>query len=459
MLAKRRAHSREWLRRGMRCFDAAIATLASAMTLAAMPSVIVQAHDYPFLILVGSLLLPAVGELLGLYQPWRGRSLYTMLGVYALSWMATIALISLLLLAIQSTQNFSRLWMGYAAFAVLGSGMLARAMLYTCLRRLRAKGSNVKRVLLMGHRSNIQPLESRLKQMPYAGYAIKEAWVDDNSDTFFDAISTLTAKCAFERDFDEIWLSYPLSDGEKVRRLSARLIGIPVSVRYFPDLTDIRLLNHRMAQVVGLYSLELNYSPLDSTPLRWLKAIEDRVLGTFIFVLFLPVMLVVAGLIKWKMGGRVLFKQYRHGLDGKRFRIYKFRTMSPHTAHHTQQARFGDPRITPLGAFLRRTSLDELPQLYNVLQGRMSLVGPRPHALDHNQYYQGVIQNYMQRHRVKPGMTGWAQVNGYRGSTDTLAQMQKRVEYDLYYIDNWSLGFDLKILAMTLTRGFINRQP
>ncbi|MDP3535310.1 MAG: sugar transferase, partial [Halomonas sp.] len=165
------------------------------------------------------------------------------------------------------------------------------------------------------------------------------------------------------------------------------------------------------------------------------------------------------GLIKWKMGGPVLFKQHRHGIDGKCFRIYKFRTMSIHHAKHTQQASYGDPRITPLGAFLRRTSLDELPQLYNVLQGRMSLVGPRPHALDHNQYYQGVIQNYMQRHRVKPGMTGWAQVNGYRGSTDTLEQMQKRVEYDLYYIDNWSLGFDLKILAMTLTRGFINHQP
>ncbi|BBI73207.2 hypothetical protein HAALTHF_27900n [Vreelandella aquamarina] len=186
---------------------------------------------------------------------------------------------------------------------------------------------------------------------------------------------------------------------------------------------------------------------------------EDRLLGGLLFIVFLPVMLLIAALVKWKMGGPVLFKQHRHGIDGKCFRIYKFRTMANHQAKHTQQATHGDPRITPLGALLRRTSLDELPQLYNVLQGRMSLVGPRPHALDHNQYYQGVIQNYMQRHRVKPGMTGWAQVNGYRGNTDTLEQMQKRVEFDLYYIDNWSLGFDLKILAMTLTRGFINYQP
>lgn len=459
MSTRRGAHSSEWLKRGMRCFDAAIAVIVSMITLWLMPNVMVDGDDYLFLIVIGSLLLPAVGELLGLYQPWRGRSLYTMLGVYSLSWMATIALISLLLVATQTTQSFSRLWMGTAALCVLSAGMATRSALYAYLRRLRARGANIKRVLLVGHSSNIKRLENRLREMSYAGYKIKEAFVDDNSDNFIESIAALTARCAFERDFDEIWLSYPLSDGEKIRRLSANLIGIPVSVRYFPDLTDIRLLNHRMSQVVGLYSLELNYSPLDSTPLRLVKTVEDRILGLLIFVAFIPVMLLIAGLIKWKMGGPVLFKQYRHGIDGKRFRIYKFRTMSIHHAKHTQQACYGDPRIPPLGAFLRRTSLDELPQLYNVLQGRMSLVGPRPHAMDHNEYYKDVIEDYMQRHRVKPGMTGWAQVHGWRGNTEQLQDMKKRVEYDLYYIDNWSLGLDLKILIMTLAKGFINQKP
>ena len=459
MSTRRGTHSSEWLKRGMRCFDAAIAVIVSMITLWLMPNVMVDGDDYLFLIVIGSLLLPAVGELLGLYQPWRGRSLYTMLGVYSLSWMATIALISLLLVATHTTQSFSRLWMGTAALCVLSAGMATRSALYVYLRRLRARGANIKRVLLIGHSSNIKRLENRLQEMSYAGYKIKEAFVDDNSDNFIESIAALTARCAFERDFDEIWLSYPLSDGEKIRRLSANLIGIPVSVRYFPDLTDIRLLNHRMAQVVGLYSLELNYSPLASTPLRLVKTVEDRILGLLIFVAFIPVMLLIAGLIKWKMGGPVLFKQYRHGIDGKRFRIYKFRTMSIHHAKHTQQACYGDPRITPLGAFLRRTSLDELPQLYNVLQGRMSLVGPRPHAMDHNEYYKDVIEDYMQRHRVKPGMTGWAQVHGWRGNTEQLQDMKKRVEYDLYYIDNWSLGLDLKILIMTLAKGFINQKP
>ena len=154
---------------------------------------------------------------------------------------------------------------------------------------------------------------------------------------------------------------------------------------------------------------------------------------------------------------------HRYSLKQKKlakcFRIYKFRTMKPHSSNTTQQATHDDQRITRLGSFLRRTSLDELPQLYNVLQGRMSLVGPRPHAMDHNDHYKDRIDIYMQRHRVKPGMTGWAQVNGLRGITDDVKTMQKRVEYDLYYIERWSLGFDLRILAMTLTRGFINTQP
>ena len=193
--------------------------------------------------------------------------------------------------------------------------------------------------------------------------------------------------------------------------------------------------------------------------MRLVKALEDRLLGLVLFIIFLPVMLVIAAIIKWKMGGPVLFKQERHGLDGKCFKIYKFRTMKPHDSGGTQQATYADQRITRLGSILRRTSLDELPQLYNVLQGRMSLVGPRPHAMDHNDHYKDRIDIYMQRHRVKPGMTGWAQVNGLRGITNDVKLMQKRVEYDLYYIERWSLGFDLKILAMTLTRGFINTQP
>ena len=155
----------------------------------------------------------------------------------------------------------------------------------------------------------------------------------------------------------------------------------------------------------------------------------------------------------------MLFKQKRHGWDGKPITVYKFRTMKVHEEENGQvtQAKRNDPRVTRFGAFLRRTSLDELPQFFNVLQGRMSIVGPRPHALAHNEMYKEQVEAYMQRHRVKPGITGWAQINGWRGETDTLDKMEKRVEYDLYYIENWSLWFDLKIIFLTLFKGFVHK--
>ncbi|MCG6658033.1 undecaprenyl-phosphate glucose phosphotransferase [Halomonas campisalis] len=449
----------------MRCFDASLALAVAFGLQYLMPGLEhTQGIEYPLLILVGSLLLPACGELLGLYQPWRGRSLSRMLGVYAAAWILTIGLLSLFLVMTQSAVIFSRGWMAAASLAVLAAGLLLRGLLHVVLRQLRASGHNQKRVLLIGTRANRERVQRRLADLPHIGYRITQAITDEGQGPgepggadVHSRVEALARQSIFKRDFDEIWLSYPLSEGDTVKRLANVLMAVPVDIRYFPDLTDVRLLNHRVAQVANMYSLDLNHSPLNG-PMRLVKAVEDRVLGLALFLLFLPVMAVVAAVIRWKMGGAVLFKQYRHGLDGKRFRIYKFRTMVADDAQCTPQACHLDPRITSLGAFLRRTSLDELPQLFNVLQGRMSLVGPRPHAMDHNDHYKDLIDSYMQRHRVKPGMTGWAQVNGLRGITDSIELMRKRVEYDIHYIDNWSLGLDLKILAMTITRGFVNRQ-
>jgi putative colanic acid biosynthesis UDP-glucose lipid carrier transferase len=233
-----------------------------------------------------------------------------------------------------------------------------------------------------------------------------------------------------------------------------------VDIRYLPDLGDLPLLNHRVSEIAGLYTLDISRSPMEG-PARLVKRFEDLVLGGLISLIVLPVCLLIAIAIKCTSSGPVIFKQYRTGINGRRFKVYKFRSMEVHEegSNEVTQAHFGDPRITKLGAFLRRTSLDELPQFYNVLQGRMSIVGPRPHALAHNEYYQDMVESYMQRHKVKPGITGWAQVNGYRGQTDTLDKMEKRVEYDLWYINNWSVGLDLKIILKTIYKGFFNGQP
>jgi putative colanic acid biosynthesis UDP-glucose lipid carrier transferase len=199
-------------------------------------------------------------------------------------------------------------------------------------------------------------------------------------------------------------------------------------------------------------------SPLMVRINRVIKAFEDCVLATLGLLLASPMMLVIALGVKLSSPGPVLFLQRRHGRDEDPIVIYKFRTMRVHTECDGQvtQASKNDSRVTRIGAFLRRTSLDELPQLINVLQGRMSIVGPRPHVVEHTEHYRDMVAAYQQRHRVKPGMTGWAQVHGWRGETDTLEKMQRRVEYDLYYIEHWSLRFDLKIIFMTLTKGFLH---
>jgi len=182
-------------------------------------------------------------------------------------------------------------------------------------------------------------------------------------------------------------------------------------------------------------------------------------LALLILLLISPLMLLIALGVKLTSPGPVLFKQKRLGWDGQPFKVYKFRSMVVHREEGglLTQASMGDVRVTPFGAFLRRTSLDELPQFFNVLRGTMSIVGPRPHAIEHNEQYKELVDDYMRRHKVKPGITGWAQINGWRGETDTLEKMRKRVEYDLYYIENWSLWFDLRIILLTVFKGFVNK--
>jgi putative colanic acid biosynthesis UDP-glucose lipid carrier transferase len=190
------------------------------------------------------------------------------------------------------------------------------------------------------------------------------------------------------------------------------------------------------------------------------KAAEDRILATLILLLALPTLLTIAAVVKLDSSGPVLFRQRRFGFKNDVFTVLKFRSMAADADRDgtVPQATRGDPRVTRLGAFLRRHSLDELPQFLNVIKGDMSIVGPRPHAVAHNEQYAGLIDDYLARHKVKPGITGWAQVNGLRGETDTIEKMEARVQHDLYYVDNWSLLFDLRIILLTLFVGFRSDQ-
>ncbi|WP_245266337.1 undecaprenyl-phosphate glucose phosphotransferase [Bradyrhizobium sp. WSM1743] len=231
---------------------------------------------------------------------------------------------------------------------------------------------------------------------------------------------------------------------------------LPLPVHLVPDANTARFLRYPLQGTGNTFTAELRRAPLTLRE-RALKRALDLIGASFALLVFAPVMLVTAIMIKLTSKGPVFFRQTRHGFGGRSFRIFKFRTMRVLEDGPTiQQAQKNDPRVTPIGKWLRKTSIDELPQLFNVLKGDMSLVGPRPHAAAHNTEYEQIIGNYAFRHHVKPGITGWAQINGYRGETRALELMQKRVEYDLWYINNWSVGLDALILARTATLTLFN---
>ena len=247
-----------------------------------------------------------------------------------------------------------------------------------------------------------------------------------------------------------IYLSLPMASQPRILQVLNDLKDTTASIYFVPDMFVTDLIQGRPMQVYGMPVISVC-----ETPFRGgngiVKRMSDVILSILILILIAPVMLAVAIAVKVSSPGPVIFKQRRYGLDGEEIYVYKFRSMRvTEDGAEITQAKRSDPRVTKVGAFLRRTSLDELPQFVNVLQGRMSIVGPRPHAVAHNEQYRKLITGYMVRHKVKPGITGWAQVNGYRGETDSLEKMQARVDYDLDYLRNWSLQLDLKIIIKTV---------
>ncbi|WP_299199312.1 undecaprenyl-phosphate glucose phosphotransferase [uncultured Amphritea sp.] len=247
-----------------------------------------------------------------------------------------------------------------------------------------------------------------------------------------------------------IYVALPVAESEIIEALHIDLLDMNVDVIWVPDIFGLSLLNHSIREVAGMPLISLNESPMTSRRSHILiKSLMDKVLAAIALVAFSPLMAVIAIMIKRESEGPVFFKQDRHGFDGKIIKVWKFRSMRLHDDTEVKQATKGDSRITKIGAFIRRTSIDELPQFINVLQGSMSLVGPRPHAVAHNDYYSDKVNAYLARHRIKPGITGLAQVSGFRGETETLDKMAKRVEFDLAYINNWSISLDIKILIKT----------
>ena len=400
----------------------------------------------------------------GLYRSWRGHSLVDLFGRLFLAWSLVLLGLAVALVLVKEAETFSRLWLGIWWGAGLLLLMGFRLGLYQLLAFLRRRGWNHRRVLIVGTGAAAANLVARARRETWTGFEVVGVLSTSGEGTEAEAalplLGTLDAlePLMAQHQVDEVWLAVPLRDESIVRAVLARLSERVVTIRFAPDIFGLRLLNHSVSEVLGYPMLDLSASPMTGLN-RLVKGIEDRLLAALILLLVSPLMLLIALAVKLSSPGPVFFRQQRLGWDGRPFRIYKFRSMVVHEepAGQVVQASRQDARLTRVGAFLRRTSLDELPQFINVLQGKMSIVGPRPHALAHNDQYKGMIEGYMLRHKVKPGITGWAQVNGWRGETDTLEKMQKRIEYDLYYIEHWSLAFDLKIIFLTLFRGFVHK--
>jgi Undecaprenyl-phosphate glucose phosphotransferase len=262
--------------------------------------------------------------------------------------------------------------------------------------------------------------------------------------------SKLLEEIARRTSVDEIVLSVPFSESTLIRRLVDELAIVPATVHLVPDASASWTHFLPPAKVGSLATLKLSRAPLSLRD-RIIKRCFDLIVGTVLLISALPIFAIIGVLIKLDSRGPIYFRQRRHGFNQGEFRIFKFRTMTTlEDGEQFRQARQGDERVTRIGRFLRRTNLDELPQLFNVLAGQMSLVGPRPHAIAHNNAFEEKIRLYAKRHNVKPGITGWSQINGLRGETDTVEKMQARVDHDILYIDNWSLRFDMMILFLTI---------
>jgi len=297
----------------------------------------------------------------------------------------------------------------------------------------RVNGDNMSMVEIVGYFDDRDPPRLDLtKQVPLLGKMSK------------------VADYCRENNIDNVYIALPMASQPRILKFLDDLRDTTVSIYFLPDFFIFDMIQARVDSMNGIPVVGICESPFLGLN-GIIKRITDIVLATSILILISPVMLILAAAIKLTSPGPILFKQKRYGLDGNEILVYKFRSMRMHDdGGLVKQATKDDDRITPLGRFIRKTSLDELPQFLNVLQGCMSVVGPRPHAVSHNEEYRKLIKGYMVRHMVKPGVTGWAQVNGYRGETDTLHKMEKRIEYDLDYLRHWSVYLDLWIVFRTI---------
>ena len=442
-------------------------TIVQLMLLLSLTAHSIELSDrYIILGLIGSISFIFFAESIRLYRSWRTGS-SSRLSLYTfLSWFFAVFIVVIYVFFSQTSVELSRLaigsWFIVTALSLVGWRMLFRLYLF----KRRRKGLNTRKVAIIGLTSSGVRLATEFANHPEIGFTLS-AFFDDRDNVRLKSNSKFFSKLqgdiaagvelAKQGKFDLVYITLPLAAQKRIESILRDLGDTTVDVHLVPDFFTFNLLNGRLAHVGDIQTISVYESPLSGLA-SFAKRLEDIIGGALILAMIAIPMLIIAILIKLDSRGPVFFKQKRYGLDGKAINVWKFRSMTvADNGSVVKQATKGDARITKLGAVLRRTSLDELPQFINVLQGHMSIVGPRPHAVAHNEEYRKLVDFYMLRHKMKPGITGWAQINGWRGETDTLEKMEKRIDFDLEYIRQWSILFDIKIVFLTIFKGFINK--
>jgi len=394
----------------------------------------------------------------GLYNHDRAERLYSLVFSVIKSILFGLLVVTASL-SLYRTFNFSRLHMALFGFITPVLMVFVRVALYKGLQRARQNGKYLKRVLIVGAGETGIRLSNAFSEYPWMGFQTIGFLDDEQSGTpnwlgvIDDLAQVVSDAEESESPIDYVYIALPLSESEKIKALVNSLSSSLAHVCLVPDLEQYDLMNGRVTEIAGLPVIHL----LDETPIEFRRAVKriiDIVFSTLVLILLSPILIVIAIAVKFSSPGPVLYKQERMGLNGNKFYMLKFRSMPVDAESNTGAvwSKKGETRATGVGSFLRRTSMDEIPQFINVFKGDMSVVGPRPERPVFIHEFRDQVPQYMLRHKMKAGITGWAQVNGWRGSTS----LEKRIEFDLYYIRNWSLGLDLKIMLFTVWKGFLS---
>lgn len=427
--------------------------------------VVCKAAALPFLYLhllmalVTLVVFQMIGGITDFYRSWRGVRITTELLLLLQNWTLSLVFSAGLLAFDDDFSTNISVWLGW--YLLTTCGMLAsRAFIRYGAGVLRNHGYNTRFVAVAGDLPQGQALLESFRNQPWLGYEVVGTYHDAKpggvSADWAGNIQQLLDDARAGK-IHNVYIAMSMQEESLIKKLMRELADTTCSVLIIPDVFTFNILHSRIEEVNGVPVVPLYDTPLSGVN-RIIKRLEDFVLASMILLLISPALCCIALAVKLTSAGPVIFRQTRYGMDGKPIKVWKFRSMKVmENDAVVTQATQNDPRVTPVGNFLRRTSLDELPQFINVLTGGMSIVGPRPHAVAHNEQYRQLIEGYMLRHKVKPGITGWAQINGWRGETDTLEKMEKRVEFDLEYIREWSLWFDIKIVFLTVFKGFVSK--